>query len=52
MAKTITVLAGATGDLGGRIANCLLGRDASLRLLVRKRSRARRSTAFRNAGRR
>jgi nucleoside-diphosphate-sugar epimerase len=39
MAQTMTILAGATGDLGGRIAKCLLERNAALRLLVRKDSR-------------
>jgi nucleoside-diphosphate-sugar epimerase len=39
MSKTTTVLAGATGNLGGRIANILLGRDTLLRILVRKGSR-------------
>ncbi len=39
MAKTMIILAGATGDLGGRIANVLLKRQAPLRLLFRKGGR-------------
>jgi nucleoside-diphosphate-sugar epimerase len=39
MAKTIAVLAGGTGDLGGRIANRLLEQEILLRILVRRGSR-------------
>jgi nucleoside-diphosphate-sugar epimerase len=50
MAKTTTVLAGATGDLGGRIANLLLERDTWLRILVRKGSRRDKIGAFQKRG--
>lgn len=50
MASTTTVLAGATGDLGGRIANLLLERDASLRILVRQGSRRDKIDGFRARG--
>lgn len=35
MSKSMIVVAGATGDLGGRITAALLARDASVRCLVR-----------------
>ncbi len=50
MAKTTTVLAGATGDLGGRIADRLLVRGADLRVLVRRGSRRDRIADLRNRG--
>jgi nucleoside-diphosphate-sugar epimerase len=50
MAQPTTVLAGATGDLGGRIASLLLERDASLRILARKGGRRDRIGAFQNRG--
>jgi len=50
LAKTTTVLAGATGDLGGRIANLLLDRDTRLRILVRKGSRRDKIDDFQKRG--
>jgi nucleoside-diphosphate-sugar epimerase len=50
MAKTTTILAGATGDLGGRIANLLLRRDTLLRILVRKGSRQDKVGEFQKRG--
>ena len=50
MPKTTTVLAGATGNLGGRIANLLLERDAGLRVLVRKDSRRDKIDDFQKRG--
>jgi nucleoside-diphosphate-sugar epimerase len=50
MAKAITVLAGATGALGGRIANLLLQRDTLLRLLVRKSGRGDKFLDFQKRG--
>ena len=50
MAKTSAVLAGATGDLGGRIADQLLKRGADLRMLVRKGSRGEKIDAFQGRG--
>ena len=35
MAQPVIVLAGASGDLGARIAKALIGRGASVRALVR-----------------
>lgn len=45
-----TVLAGATGDLGGRIADRLLERDTKPRLLVRKDTRRDKITDFEKRG--
>jgi nucleoside-diphosphate-sugar epimerase len=50
MVKTTTVLAGATGDLGGRIANLLLERDTLLRVLIRKGSRRDKIEDFQKRG--
>jgi nucleoside-diphosphate-sugar epimerase len=50
LAKTTTVLAGATGDLGGRIANLLLDRDTRLRIPVRKGSRRDKIDDFQKRG--
>ena len=36
MEDAITVLAGATGNLGGRIARAILERGASVRAIVRR----------------
>ena len=35
MSGTVIALAGATGDLGGRIARALRGRGAAVRAIVR-----------------
>jgi nucleoside-diphosphate-sugar epimerase len=50
LAKATIVLAGATGDLGGRIANLLLERDTRLRILVRKSSRRDKIDDFQSRG--
>ena len=50
MDDAITVLAGATGNLGGRIARALLERGASVRAIVRRNSDADRVEALRQQG--
>ena len=44
------ILAGATGDLGGRIAHALLGRGAGVRALVRPGSKGEKTTALQGRG--
>jgi hypothetical protein len=48
--KPTIVLAGATGDLGGRIARSLLNKGAQIRVLVRPDSDANKVDALRKAG--
>jgi hypothetical protein len=50
MEHGITVLAGATGDLGGRIARALLRRSASVRAIVRRSSAPDRVEELRKQG--
>jgi uncharacterized protein YbjT (DUF2867 family) len=50
MANARIVLAGATGDLGGRIARALVARGAALTALVRRGSSSPRIEALRQAG--
>ena len=50
MANARIVLAGATGDLGGRIARALVARGAALTVLVRRGSSGPRIEALRQAG--
>src|SRR5688500_16552908 len=48
--KSIVVLAGATGDLGGRIARALLEKGAEVRILIRPESDAGKVNALQNSG--
>jgi hypothetical protein len=48
--KALIVLAGGTGDLGGRIARSLLEKGASVRVLVRRDSDAAKVDALRKSG--
>jgi uncharacterized protein YbjT (DUF2867 family) len=50
MNEAITLLAGATGNLGGRIASALLERGANVRAIVRRNSAADRVEALRQRG--
>ena len=50
MAKSVTILAGATGNLGGRIAGSLLERGANFRALVRRGGPPERVAALRSRG--
>ena len=50
MADSTIVLAGASGNLGGRIARALRARGASVRALVRRGSSADHITALKSAG--
>jgi uncharacterized protein YbjT (DUF2867 family) len=50
MKNAITVLAGATGNLGGRIATALLERGASVRAIVRRGSAPDKIEALRRRG--
>jgi uncharacterized protein YbjT (DUF2867 family) len=47
---SLIILAGATGDLGGRIARSLLEKGAKVRVLVRRDSDAAKVVALRNQG--
>jgi len=50
MSRSTTILAGSTGDLGGRISNLLLDEDNSLRLLVREGRRPDKVGVFQERG--
>ena len=50
MNNTITVLAGATGNLGGRIARAILKRGANVRAVVRRNSNSEKVEELRKRG--
>ena len=50
MQNSVTILAGSTGNLGGRIARALLDRGAETRALVRRSSAPERVEALRRRG--